>query len=162
MRITIVPADGCVIKDGDALTGLAMPAAPNVHAIQWHGAYGIIEHLTGPAVRFTDFDVVQPYLDVWQVERDRIDNLPPPPPPPVPVLNVSPWQMRRALNEMGLRAAVESAVAGADQTTKDAWEFATSFRRDNAMIAAVAAALGKTSADLDALFALAQSFSLDD
>lgn len=83
MRITIVPADGCVIKDGDALAGLALPAAQNVHAIQWHGAYGIIEHLTGPAVRFTDLDVVQPYLDVWQARRDELDN---PPPPPVPTL----------------------------------------------------------------------------
>ena len=54
-----------------------------MHAIQWHGAYGIIEHLTGPAVRFTDFDVVQPYLDVWQARRDELDN---PPPLPVPTL----------------------------------------------------------------------------
>ena len=83
MRITIVPADGCVIKDGDALAGLALPSAPNVHAIQWHGTHGIIERTTGAAEYFTDFSVVSPFLAVWQAKRDEIDN---PPPPPVPTL----------------------------------------------------------------------------
>lgn len=83
MRITIVPDDNCVITDGDALSGLTLPASPNIHAIQWHGTYGIIERKTGAADRFTDPAVIQPYLDVWQARRDEIDN---PPPPPVPTL----------------------------------------------------------------------------
>jgi len=82
-RITIVPADACVIVDNDALTGLALPAAPNVHAIQWHGTHGIIERIAGGAEYFTDFSVVSPFLAVWQARRDELDN---PPPPPVPTL----------------------------------------------------------------------------
>lgn len=82
-RITVVPADSCVIVDGDALAGLALPAAPNVHAIQWHGTHGIIERRTGGAEYFTDFSVVSPFLAVWQAKRDELDN---PPPPPVPTL----------------------------------------------------------------------------
>lgn len=83
MRITIVPDDNCVIADGDALSGLALPASPNIHAIQWHGTYGIIEKKVGPAERFTDEGVLAPYLAVWQAARDAIDN---PPPPPAPTL----------------------------------------------------------------------------
>lgn len=83
MKIVIVPEDQCVIVDGDALSGLALPAAPNIHAIQWHGTYGIIEKKAGPAERFTDEAVVQPFLDVWQAARDAIDH---PPPPPAPTL----------------------------------------------------------------------------
>lgn len=161
MRVTIVPEDSCVIVDGDALSGLALPASPNIHAIQWHTNFGIIEKKTGPAERFTDEGVLAPYLAVWQARRDEIDNAEPPPPPPTPVPTVTPWQICRALNETGLRTAVEAAVAGADQNTKDAWNRATSFRRDNPLIASIATALGKSSADIDALFALAQTFSLD-
>lgn len=76
---------------------------------------------------------------------------------PVYILTVSPWQIRKALNATGLRALVETAVASADQTTQDAWEFAQEFRRDNPLIASVAAAIGKTDAEIDALFELAAS-----
>lgn len=78
----------------------------------------------------------------------------PPPPPPV-VLTCTPWQMRKALNNLGLRAAVESYVATADQTTKDGWEFATEFREDDAFVTAAQAALGMTDADRTNLFQLA-------
>jgi hypothetical protein len=74
-----------------------------------------------------------------------------PPPAPVPQ-EVTPLQMRLALNAAGLRSTVESAVAVADQETKDAWEFASTIRRDNALLAGMAAALGLTSAQVDELF----------
>lgn len=157
MRVTIVPEDSCVIVDGDALSGLALPASPNIHAIQWHTNFGIIEKKTGPAERFTDEGVLAPYLAVWQARRDEIDNVEPPPPPPAPVPTVTPWQIRKALNAAGLRTAVEAAVAAADQTTKDAWEFAQEFRRDNPLIAAVAVTMGKTEQEIDDLFTLARS-----
>lgn len=82
----------------------------------------------------------------------------PPPPAPVPVYVVSPWQMRRALNQIGLRATVEAAVAAGDQDTKDGWEFASEFRRDNALLLGMAAALNLTEQDLDDLFTLAATF----
>lgn len=92
----------------------------------------------------------------WVVEIIPPVPTPDVPPEPLPtVLTCSPWQIRKALNATGLRGAVEAAVATADQTTKDAWEFAQEFRRDNPLIAAVASALGKTEAEIDDLFALA-------
>lgn len=70
---------------------------------------------------------------------------------------ITPWQIRKALNADGLRAAAEAAVAAADQDTKDAWEFASQFDRYNPMVVAMGEALGKTPADIDSLFIKAAS-----
>lgn len=64
-------------------------------------------------------------------------------------------QIRLALNEFGLRDAVEAAVAQSDQSVKDWWAKARNFKRHNVMVIAVGAALGKTDAELDSLWALA-------
>lgn len=91
----------------------------------------------------------------WVIE-DIPNPEPDPVPDPVPLpLAVTPWQIRKALNAVGLRASVEAAVAASDQTTKDAWQYATEFRRDNPLVNGVALALGKTEAELDAVFNLA-------
>jgi len=82
-------------------------------------------------------------------EVDRAAYVPP---------EVTPWQMRRALNQLGLRAMVEAAVAAGDQDARDGWEFALEIRRDNPLLAGMAAALGMTDAQLDDLFRLAASF----
>lgn len=79
------------------------------------------------------------------------------PEPPRPEAVVTPRQIRLALNAIGMRDAVETYVNGADQNTKDTWLYATQFERSHPMIAAAAAATGKTSADLDALFLLAST-----
>jgi hypothetical protein len=71
------------------------------------------------------------------------------------VTQVTPLQMRRALNATELRAAVEAAVAAADQDARDAWQYASVIRRDDPILAAMAAALGKTPEEIDELFALA-------
>lgn len=75
--------------------------------------------------------------------------------PAAPVAqSLSPRQFRQALTAAGIRAAVEAAVAAADQDTKDWYGYATSFERGNAVLIAMATAMGKTDADIDALFAL--------
>jgi hypothetical protein len=66
--------------------------------------------------------------------------------------------MRRALNQLGLRAMVEAAVADGDQDVKDGWEFALEIRRDNPLLAAMAGSLSMEESDLDNLFRLAASF----
>jgi hypothetical protein len=73
---------------------------------------------------------------------------------PVPQ-TITPWQLRKALNQLGLRNAVEAAIAQADQDTKDGWEFATEFRRDDEMLNAMASALGISDSELDDIFRLA-------
>ena len=70
---------------------------------------------------------------------------------------VSPLQMRRALRQQGLMDAVTAYVAVQDTDTQDAWEYAVEIRRDDALIASAADALGKTPIEIDDLFRLAAS-----
>lgn len=78
--------------------------------------------------------------------------------PEVAPIKVSPWQMRKALNQLNLRQAVEATVSFSnDQTIKDGWEFATSFVRNDPLVITLGSQLGKTEAELDALFELAAS-----
>lgn len=77
-----------------------------------------------------------------------------------PVLSVSQWQIREAMNQLGLRVEVEGAIAAGDQSLKDLWNYAPAFSRDHPKIAEIATAIGKTEADIDGLFTLAASLSL--
>lgn len=72
-------------------------------------------------------------------------------------LVVTPWQIRKAINATGLREYVEAGVSVSDQYTKDAWEFAQEFKRLDPLVIRLGATLGKTDAELDALFELAVS-----
>lgn len=77
-------------------------------------------------------------------------------PVPAPV-SVTPRQIRQALTQAGLRNAVEAAVAAADQDTKDWWAASTAFERTHPRVQAMAAALGVSDAQLEALWTLAAS-----
>lgn len=72
-------------------------------------------------------------------------------------ITVSPWQIRKALNQMGLRAAVESAVASGSQDIKDGWEFASKFVENDPFVVLLGNALGVTSAELHQIFELAKT-----
>lgn len=58
-----------------------------------------------------------------------------------PVLTATPLQVRRVLRDMGLLATVEAMVAASSDDVKDAWEYASEFRSDSALIASLAAQL---------------------
>ena len=68
---------------------------------------------------------------------------------------VTPRQIRLALNAANLRDTVEQAVAVSSQDVKDWWEYALDIERNNSMIKAMAAQLGITEQQLDALFVAA-------
>jgi len=74
--------------------------------------------------------------------------------PPVPA-QVSPRQLRLALYQLGLLDQVDAAVSSADKPTQIAWEFSLQYERTHPMIATMAAAIGKSDADIDNLFRLA-------
>jgi uncharacterized protein YidB (DUF937 family) len=68
---------------------------------------------------------------------------------------VSPLQARRALIQAGLRQTVEDWIAMQPLDARDAWDYATQIRRDDSVLAAAAAALGLSDAEIDDLFTLA-------
>lgn len=73
---------------------------------------------------------------------------------PVPA-SVSPLQIRKALRQMELKAPIDDYIATQDEETQEAWEYAVQIDRDNPEIAAAAAELDKSEADIDDLFRLA-------
>lgn len=74
-------------------------------------------------------------------------------------IDVSAWQIRKALNAMnGLRQQVEDVVAASDsQELKDGWHHSPRFYSDNEMALQMGAGLGKTPDEMYALFQLAES-----
>mgnify|MGYP003527222709 CR=1 FL=1 len=67
-------------------------------------------------------------------------------------------QMLTALHRVGLLATIKTAVASsADMELQIAFDESQEFQRDNAFLGAMATALGKTDAEIDAIFALAAS-----
>ena len=61
MKLTIVPDDGAVYKDGISYSGLDLPFIPqNIHALQWYGEFGEIEFKSA----FVDGRIVKPENEV--------------------------------------------------------------------------------------------------
>ena len=90
------------------------------------------------------------------------DLAPPEHKPESVALEVSPRQIRQAMNRTPhgdgtLRDAVEAAVAAGGRDMQDWWAYSTVFERHNAQVEAVASALGVGDAQVDALWALAES-----
>jgi hypothetical protein len=83
---------------------------------------------------------------------------PPAPEPPAVPVSVTPLQMRRALRATGLKNTVDAALAAASDEVREEWEYATEIMRNNTTLDQMAHALGKTDAEIDALFQLAATF----
>ena len=69
----------------------------------------------------------------------------------------SPWQLRKALNAVGLREAVEAALVGASLEVKDAWAVAEYFESDHPLLLSLGGALGKTPDEIYELILFAST-----
>jgi hypothetical protein len=76
-------------------------------------------------------------------------------PQPGAPLECNAAQIRMALNQLGLRAAVEAAVAAGPADLQDLWQYSPRFVESDVRIAAMASAVGVDAAGLHDLFALA-------
>lgn len=93
-----------------------------------------------------DYQAYQAWLDAGNAPLPST-----PPALPTPRL-VTMRQARLALLAAGLLDAVEVAIAGAGPAAKIEWEYAQEVQRDYGLVPAMAAALGMTDAQIDALF----------
>ena len=66
MRVTIVADDGLVGVDGVFRAVDLSTLDPNIHAVQWDGAAGHVEHKDrSPARKITDISAFQSFIDAW-------------------------------------------------------------------------------------------------
>ncbi len=74
-------------------------------------------------------------------------------------MQCSPWQFRKALNQLELRGDVEAMMADSNtpQDIKDGWEYAQQIERLHPDVIAMGQALDKTDEELDQIFALAMT-----
>jgi len=67
-------------------------------------------------------------------------------PEPTAASVCSPWQIRKALNRIGLRGEVETLVAeSTDQDLKDGWLHAPTFRSDDSFVLSIGALIGMSA-----------------
>jgi len=93
MKLTIIPVDGAVYKDGYSYSGLDLSAAPsNIHALQWKDTKGWIE--------FTDND------DGTKPQNEAITELPS-------------WANAYVTKWDEAKAAEEAAIEAAKQATQN-------------------------------------------
>ena len=65
---------------------------------------------------------------------------------------LSAWQVRKVLTQFNLRAQVEAAILTADLNTKDAWNYANEYQRNDPLLNSMASMLGMTAAQVDSMF----------
>lgn len=70
MRVSVIPADTCIVLDGEALF-FPFAAPDGLHALQWHGDHGEQEFADGrPNAPATAADV-QPFVEAYAAEKAR-------------------------------------------------------------------------------------------
>lgn len=62
MRVTIIPADSCVIVDGQPRK-FSFTVDENYHAVQWHGDHGNIETIIGADIDLESMAEFEDILD---------------------------------------------------------------------------------------------------
>lgn len=158
-RRTVVEKDGEVLSTKEQYQLYAFDNAEVVALLEDANAKGIAdaaEALAAKATAESALTAAQAQVAALQAQIDAYT----PPAVAEPVADpegpsVDDLQIRLALNASGLREAVELAVLGSDQSTKDWWDRASNFKRLNPMVVALGAVLGKTDEELDGLWALA-------
>ena len=74
-------------------------------------------------------------------------------------ITCTPFQGRMALADAGILANVLTAIDGADEKTKTAWEYALEWKRNSPMIATLMAALNISDSQADDLFKAASQIT---
>ncbi len=82
---------------------------------------------------------------------------PPPPPPPVVPAVIPSWKAKDWLRQQGKLAAAEAVAVAAGGTALMAWQHASEWHRDGALVGALAGALMFTEEDIDAAFVAADA-----
>lgn len=157
MKVTIIADDNMVIIDGRALEVPLTDFPIGIHAVQWNGDIGHIERQGLGNEHITAIEQFNPWIEKWKALAFDIDNKIPEPQPELPI-SLTPWQIRKACNYLGIRAQVEEAVLNSsDQDIKDGWNHAEEFIEDFPFVVNMFNALGKSDEERHAFFVLGKT-----
>jgi hypothetical protein len=115
------------------------------------------DNVRGNLMSFPDTVTVEPVTALVDAGDygEHAEPAPPPPPPVIP-FEIANWRARAVLEIAGLLPTVETAleaIAGeAGIVARAAWSQGAPFVRSGATVAALSAALGLTSEQVDAMF----------
>lgn len=150
MRIGAIREDNVVIVEGRSMT--VDLSAYDWRAVQLVDGDGFVEHETEQVAVFAT-PLAGALFDAWDAVRATIDTAA----AGVPK-SVTRAQFRLALLDLDLLDDVEAMVAASnDRDLQINWQDRQEFERNHPLVIATAAALGKTAAEIDALFVLAAS-----
>lgn len=73
MRLTVVPIDGVVCKDGECLHDIDLSwVSEEVHAVQWYEDHGHVELKTpDPNIDITELGIYQQASDLWDAKKQE-------------------------------------------------------------------------------------------
>lgn len=118
MRLTVIPADSIIIKDGRALS-FAFDAPATLHALQWNGAHGTMELIGAAAEHFTDAEIIAPYVAAFDAESARLAALPGPVPPTAAEVRAKEIRARLAAIDADSIRALRAKSAGKGRAADD-------------------------------------------
>lgn len=72
MKVTVIPADRMIVIDGEGLQFDFSYYPPGLRALQWNHTSGSMEFETGANQFIDNPALVQPYIDQYQAEAERI------------------------------------------------------------------------------------------
>ena len=150
-RRTVVQKDGEVVSIKDHYELYASGNAEAVAILQAQNTKGIADASVAIAAKATAESALAAKDATIASLQAQIAAYTPAP----ATTTVTARQIRLALTQVGLRNAVEAAVAAGDQATKDWYEYANEFERSNPLVVAMGSALGVSEQGMAELFALA-------
>jgi hypothetical protein len=73
MRLTVVPIDGIVCKNGECFNDIDLSWVPDeVHAVQWYDDHGEVELKTpDPNIPITDLGIYLQASDLWDAKKEE-------------------------------------------------------------------------------------------
>lgn len=76
MRLSIIPEDGVVCKDGECLHEIDLSWIPqNIHAVQWYSDHGEVEYEDQiPNLEIDDLGIYQQASDLWDAKKQEIED----------------------------------------------------------------------------------------
>jgi hypothetical protein len=160
--MTIIPADGIVIIDGEMRGPLALDLPSNIHAVQWMENRGEIEFVSDengmrpPNEVFTDIERFRSAIDAWSAWTPASPPQPPGNNVPVEVTNLQArmvmMQTPGRTNGMSLFEEVDAALRATGGTAWMAWEYANTISRNSQLVQQLATQFGLSDRQLDEMF----------